>query len=356
LSERRANLTREQLIKAWDICGGSPQAIAEHLGIDVRVIYRQRRKLYEQEGILLKTVIPHGAGIHNTYGWQAEPSTFQEAMDFTITDGCMIVASDAHYWPLRSPFPLQSPLAHRALLKLLKQLKPKLVALNGDFFDGSRASRFDAMGWQELPTIIEELDAVKQRFREIEGACGDAQRWFGPGNHDTRFDRQLATNMPEYKGVPGMRIKDHLEGWPMAYVAVVNRHVDVPVLVMHNFRGGIHGPWTSVQNAGPGCTIILGHNHSQKNYPLTGFFRTAYGVDAGCIADVDHPAFSWAMARPRNWRSGFCVLTFDRMGRHLPPEFCEVQRFKNHRRAVFRGAVILEDDQRGPDGAAPPIT
>jgi hypothetical protein len=323
----------EEIIAAWKR-SHSPAAVARQLGLSARALYFRRARL-AQKGITLPTVVAGGPGAAaSIYGWQAEPTAFPETQDFTITSGCVFIGSDPHYWPG------EPSLAHRAYCLLAKRLKPKLMCMNGDAFDGAGISRHEPLGWVKLPSVIEELDIVKQRLGEIERAAPNAQRFFSPGNHDTRFDRRLATEIPEMAGVPGMRMQDHIK-WPMAYVAVINRQSPVPVLVMHNYRGGVHATWNNAIHAG--CTIVTGHLHAQDRKAHTTYFKTAYGVDAGTMADVNHPAFSYTMGRPKNWRSGFCVMTFDEQGRHLPPELVEIQRFNDGQRAVFRGEVILED-------------
>ena len=69
------------------------------------------------------------------------------------------------------------------------------------------------MGWQKLPTVIEELDCVKQRLDEIKRASGPrCKTLMTVGNHDSRFDRRLATEVAQFEDVPGMRLSDHLRG------------------------------------------------------------------------------------------------------------------------------------------------
>jgi hypothetical protein len=68
-----------------------------------------------------------------------------------------------------------------------------------------------------------------------------------------------------------------------------------------------------------GRTIVTGHLHSAKVYPLSDYNGTRYGVDTGCIADTEHKAFtSYTEDSPKNWRSGFSVLTFDGGGLLYP--------------------------------------
>lgn len=330
----------DEFIAAWRQGGASPSGVARLLGVDLTSVYRRRASL-AKKGLMLSTVVgglPNGS---EKYGWQAESAPYRQRVDFTVKDGCAVFFGDCHWWPGKMS------LANQALLILLKRLKPKLVCANGDVFDGAGISRHEPLGWVKLPKVIEELDIVKQRLWEIQKAVpvrrlDKPTEWYlSPGNHCTRFDRRLATEVSEFEGVPGMRIEDHLKGWKMAYVGVINKDADVPVLVMHNFKGGIHATWNNAIHAG--ATIVTGHLHTQARTAHSDYFKTKYGIDHGMLADPKHAAFSYTMGRPTNWRSGFAVIEFDEKGRHLPPSLCEVQAFEGYQRAVYHGEVICEE-------------
>lgn len=302
--------------------------------MDKSSILRRRARLAKRGLVLTTHPLDHPNGTKR-YGWQTESTPYRQRIDYTVKDGCAVFFGDCHWWPG------EMSLANKALLILLKRLKPKLVCANGDVFDGAGISRHEPLGWVKLPKVIEELDVVKQRLWEIQKAAGiKADCYLSPGNHCTRFDRRLATEISEFEGVPGMRIEDHLKGWNMAYVGVINKSADVPVLVMHNFKGGVHAPWNNAIHAG--ATIVTGHLHSQDRKAHSDYFHTKYGLDHGMLADPKHAAFSYTMGRPTNWRSGFAVIDFDKKGRHLPPSFCEVQYYDGYARAVYHGEVICE--------------
>lgn len=284
-----------------------------------------------KRGMYLSSVPSTGSGPKNTE-WQ-RAFAYRARLNETIKDGYLIVFSDAHWWPGTVP------VAHEALLKICKALRPKLIIGNGDLFDGARVSRHEPMGWQQLPTVVQELDCVKQRLYEIKRAAPAAKTLRTIGNHDSRFDRRLATEISEFEDVPGMRLSDHLKDWPDSYTIMINEDID-PVFVLHNIKGGIHAPFNNAKAAG--CTVITGHLHSQKSQPVTTIMQDMEGIDAGMLADRDHPAFAYAMDRPRDWRSGFVVVKFDKQGRRYPCEFVRVQWLKRSARAIWRGEVIVE--------------
>ncbi len=80
--------------------------------------------------------------------------------------------------------------------------------------------------------------------------------------------------------------------------------------------------------------MISGHLHSAKVTPYTDYNGTRYGVDTGCLADPDARAFlDYSEDNAKNWRSGFCVLTF-KDGQLLQPELVMVW---NKNTVQFRG-------------------
>jgi len=311
----------------------SPVLVGRELGMSERSVYARRRAI-EARGKPLSSTDYSVRDAATASGQWANASAWMARREYEVRDGCVIVFSDAHYWPSLVT------LAHEALLRLAKDLKPAAILANGDVFDGSRVSRHDPMGWQKLPTVIEELDAVKARLGEIQRAAPKARLFKTVGNHDSRFDRRLASEVADFDGVAGFRLQDHIKDWPMSYSVMLNHALGEPVMVRHAMRGGIHAVWNNTLHSG--VSIVTGHLHAQLCRPFTDYRGTRYGVDCGTLADIDGPQFTYTMDGPVNWRSGFAVLTFDDRGRLMPPELCEVQRFANEQRAVFRGQTVAE--------------
>ena len=322
-------------VEAWKRAGSSPSAVAKLTGLTIGGVYR-RRNFIAMKGVILPTVSGspnrHGRNGLGQAGWQQAPNEYKPRIDETVRDGVVMVASDCHYWPGIIT------LAHKAFVALARELQPKMIVLNGDIFDGARISRHDPMGWQKLPTVLEELEACKARLAEIERAAPKAKKRRTVGNHDSRFDRRLATETSDFDGVPGFSLRDHLKTWGESYSVMLNEELGHPVMIRHAMRGGIHAVWNNTLHAG--VSIVTGHLHAQLCRPFTDYRGTRYGVDCGTLADIDGPQFSYTMDGPVNWRSGFAVLTFDKAGRLLPPELCEVQRFGKEQRAIFRGQVV----------------
>jgi hypothetical protein len=242
-----------------------------------------------------------------------------------LRDGVVLVASDFHYWPG------EPSTAHRALVKFCKKLKPSIVVANGDVFDGCSISRHPPIGWNRLPSVKEELEVCKERLGEIAKAAPKARFFWPLGNHDARYEVRLAQVAPEFKDVHGISLADHIVGWTPCWAV----HINDNTVIKHRYKGGSHAPYNNT--VASGRSIITGHLHSQKVTPYTDYSGTRYGVDTGCLADPSHDAFTdYTEDNPKDWRSGFCVLTY-RAGRLLMPELVSVWN-ANH--VQFRGEII----------------
>lgn len=242
-----------------------------------------------------------------------------------LQNGTVIVFSDAHYWPG------EPSAAHRALVKLCKRLKPNIVVCNGDAIDGASISRHPPIGWESCPSVKEELEICQERLGEIAKAAFKAKKVWLLGNHDARFETRLAQVAPEFKDVHGIHLKDHFPDWTCGWSLFVGDQL----VIKHRFKGGIHAAHNNAVWAGR--SIVTGHLHSAKVTPFTDYNGTRYGVDTGCLADTYHDAFQGYLEdNPRNWRSGFCVLTF-KDGELLMPELVLVTKPDQ---VQFRGELI----------------
>ena len=86
----------------------------------------------------------------------AEPDLHLE-----INDGIMLVGSDGHFWPGAAPT------AHKAFVRFIRDLKPKIIIFNGDAFDGGSISRHPPIGWHTVPDVVDELRACQERMGEM---------------------------------------------------------------------------------------------------------------------------------------------------------------------------------------------
>ena len=297
-----ATITDREFANAWREAGGEATAVAKMLGMSVRGIYRKRNAVEAAIGVQLPSA-GNGNGYHRGDAG-VEPNDYLQKLTIDGITGTVIVSSDHHYWPNQPP-----SLAHRALVEVTKELKPKVSILNGDVFDGARLSRFPRNGWEYQPKVRDELEEAKERVAEIRHAYRGAQTFRTIGNHCIRFDRYLATNAGEMEQVAGARLADHLNAWKECVSIFINGHT----MIKHRFHGGIHAAYNNTLRAG--TNIVTGHTHHLEVRPWADYRGRRYGVQTGAIADIDGPQFSYTENNPTPWCSGFAVLTFDKSGR-----------------------------------------
>lgn len=325
--------TDEEFIEAWKRCGGQAQEVRRIIGLrDVRGVYDRRNKIEARYGIKLPSSTA-GNGFHRPDAGE-EPGPINDYLQRLTLDGfagSIIISSDHHYWPNQAP-----SLAHRALLEVTKEVRPKVQILNGDVFDGARLSRFPRNGWEYQPRVKDELDEAKERTSEIRHAYRGARAIRTVGNHCIRFDRYLAMHASEMEQVIGARLKDHLPAWEECLSVFVNGHT----MIKHRFHGGIHAAYNNTLRAG--TNIVTGHTHHLEVKPWGDYRGRRYGVQTGAIADVGGPQFSYTEDNPTPWCSGFAVLTFTAEGTLLYPELCEVRDGT----AWFRGQKVVSDRKK----------
>ena len=280
-----------------------------------RAVFARRKRIEQKLG---RTLLAPGA--------RASKTAHPQRISLDIENGVMLVGSDPHYWP-GSPSP-----AHRAFVRFCKELKPKIVVMNGDVLDGATVSRHPPLNWEERPSLINEIEASKERLAEIEAVIPrTAKMAWCLGNHDARFEMKLAATVPEYAKIHGFHLKDHFgPRWIPGWAVWVNNSV----VVKHRWKGGVHGVYNNV--VGAGLTMVTGHDHALRASPYTDYTGTRWGVSTGCLAEPDGPQFDYNEDNPRNHRAGFAVFTFVN-GRLLPPELVHVSSAHT---VDFRGEVI----------------
>lgn len=315
-------ISEAEFINTWERLG-SPELVARETGLSIRRVYYRRNKLADR-GIRLETRAHNAKPEWAQVGW-----TYPREARLEIPDGVVVVSSDHHYWPG------EPSVAHKAIIQVIKEVKPRLKILNGDIFDGGSIGRHPPFGWSTRPKVIDELHACEERVGEIEQALPNGcQRHWNLGNHCIRFERNLATAVPDFEGLPGMRLSDHFPGWEFAWSTPINWNGPHPVMVKHRHAGGVHAGYNNAMKGG--CTMVTGHTHRLEAKPWGNYRCTRfYGIQSGTLADLHGPQFEYHENGPTDACAGFVVLTFVN-GDLLPPELCEVRDGK----AWFRGQQV----------------
>jgi hypothetical protein len=293
-----------------------PARTAKRINCAERAVFARRDRLERRLGRSIRP--PDNSA-------RAPTSLHPQRVELSVKDGIVLVASDGHYWPG------EPSTAHKAFVQFCRELKPVAVIMNGDAFDGATISRHPPIGWENNPTVQQEIEVVQDRLGEIEAAAGKARKIWPLGNHDARYETRLATVAPEYARVFGVHLSDHFPLWEGCWSCWINGDV----VVKHRLKGGVHATHNNTVAAGK--TMVTGHLHSLKVTPYNDYNGTRWGIDTGCLADPDGPQFvDYSEDAPRNHRSGFIVLQF-RGGKLMWPDVVYVVD-KDH--VGFRGELI----------------
>jgi predicted phosphodiesterase len=312
----RAKVSDEEFIRLFQE-HGSPKKVADILGIAEKSVYSRRDRVMRATGISLDSFAAKQTSI-------GKATIRRNEIHFEVCGQTILVASDCHYWPG------ESTVAHKAFIKLCKQMKPAAIVLNGDVFDGARVSRHDPLYRNETPTVKQELEVCQDRLGEIEKASHNSKLFWLYGNHDTRLWRYMRINAPEVEGAFGADLFDYFPGWHCGYLMHVNNNT----VIKHRWHNGIHAIYNNVLKGGR--SIVTGHLHRLQVSAWADYNGRRYGVDTGTLAEPQGEQFAYLEGNPVPWASGFAVLTFDKDGMLLPPELVEVIG----ETAYFRGKAV----------------
>ena len=294
-----------------------PTKTALQTGLSLRNVNARRKRIEQRTGRKLRT--PSGESRSSTH-------VYPGRLETSLQDGVILIGGDAHYWPGHPST------GHRAFVKFIKKVKPKIVVVNGDVFDGAAVSRHPSVNWDQNPTVVDELETCRARMHEILQAAGPkASLFWTLGNHDARFEARLVQVAPEYAGVRGTSLKDHFSArWKPCWSLFINDEL----VVKHRYKGGAHATHNNTLSSGK--SIVTNHLHSAKVTPYSDYNGTRYGVDTGCLADLNGRQFTYGEDNPVNHRSGFAVITY-RKGRLMYPELVLVV---DDRTVQFRGELF----------------
>jgi len=298
----------------------SPKIVAEILKISERSVHSRKKRLEQVFGMTLESNDNRGRPKFTV------PEN-KVRCEYELKDGIILVGSDCHY----NPDYIST--AHKAFVYFTKQLKPNMIVLNGDLFDFAQISQHHRIGYQHHPTVQQELEEVQNRLGDIEkvrpAGC-ILHRTIG--NHDLRFDGKLSNVLPQYEGVMGMCLDDHLPHWSSSWSLVVNNNT----MIKHRWHNGIHAVYNNILKGG--MSMVTGHLHSLKVTPWTNYKGDLYGVDTGMMAAVKDDQFLYHEDSSVNWRAGFAVLTYIN-GHLMPPELVQVIN-EDEGLVFFRGQLF----------------
>lgn len=316
----RPACTDQQFVETWQKLKSATK-VARSLGVSERAVHMRRNAIENRTGIALLSDDSRSKRVAIDRG-----AVFQLGVD----TGTVLVCSDVHIWPG------ELTTTQRAFIAFCERFKKagslKAVIVNGDVFDGARISRHPSIGWESKPTVKRELEAVADWLGQVTKAAGSAMRLWPAGNHDLRYETRIANAAPEYEGVNGMHLKDHMPEWTPCWRVDINDDV----IVKHRMRGGEHADWNNVIKSGK--TTVTGHDHRLGVKAYADYRGLRWGVRCGFMGEspLDEQFVHYMEADEPNWWPGFVLLTF-KNGRLLWPEIVSKH---DDEHVEFRGEVV----------------
>jgi len=314
----------QEFIKLWKQLG-SPTLVGKKMGMNPRSTLSRRRNLEIRYGIELPTTnSQRDAKKEKPKKIDLAAHNVRRGIDINKVKK-VIVFSDAHFTD-------ETTTAFKALIKFIKKFKPEVIICNGDAFDGQVLSRFPSINYDAKPTVLEELESCRWHLGEIEKVRPAGCRLIWTlGNHDMRYESWLVNKVPEYSGVDGFSLKYHFPNWETCWSFWIGEDT----VIKHRFKGGRTAGYSNLVAAG-NTNIITGHTHVLCVSPISNYQGNFFGVQTGCLADPMSSTFEYCEDSPKDWRSGFVVLSFAE-GRMLMPELVMVC---GEDEVDFRGEII----------------
>lgn len=203
--------------------------------------------------------------------------------------------------------PYHDKKAWNLTLEVIKNIKPDVVVVIGDFADFYAISQFDKdpsrnlkLDW-EVACVNKELDRISQ-------VASNSQVVFLEGNHEDRLRRYLWKRAPELFGLLSteelFRIRDR--GWKfIPYRSFYKRE---RVTYVHDLgKAGLNALSQTLDLCGG--NVVFGHTHRagvlyRGHHGSQGHF----GLNVGWLGDFRKLDYIHRIKAERDWRLGFGIV------------------------------------------------
>jgi len=205
--------------------------------------------------------------------------------------------------------PEADALAFQAVLNFIQDQQPDHIVLGGDFLELESCSQHG--GNPNPRALVDEIQAGQHAIKRIRDAAPNAAITYLEGNHETRLNRIVVANIPEFSGALSVPALLHLADNNIEWVPY--RQLWNPTI--NGTKANLsytHGEWTSMHHAAKhlqmyGVSVRYGHTHRPQIH-TRGFAdgRVAMAIGSPCLRTL---APGWA--GPHNgWLHGFGLDEF----------------------------------------------
>jgi hypothetical protein len=199
--------------------------------------------------------------------------------------------------------PFHDKRAYELMIKVARDLKPKVIAVIGDyadFFSISSHSKDPARGMN----FVKELADAKKGIRELE-SLGASRLIFTEGNHEDRFRRYINDKAAELSGITSVPELLGLQKWEFVPYRLSTNigKLNITHDVGHVGRYSGFKSLDTVQG-----NIVTGHSH-RLSYLIEGNAKGEAHVSAqfGWLGDAKAADYMNRIKALRDWSLGFGV-------------------------------------------------
>jgi predicted phosphodiesterase len=223
----------------------------------------------------------------------------------------IVILSDLHA-------PYEDKKAFTLALKVIKDIKPEYLILNGDIIDCYSVSSHPKTPGR-FSNLKEEIQEAIQRIDELE-ACKVPNVIYIEGNHENRLERFLIQKAPELFGMVTISSLLQFDKRGMVHVNYKDFYRLGKVVYTHDLN--YTGPQISrraLQDAQH--SIVVGHAH-RLSYTVEGDVtgKAKVGTCFGWLGDSKAADYMHVLKANRNWALGFGVGYMEKTGiTHLVP-------------------------------------
>lgn len=209
--------------------------------------------------------------------------------------------------------PYEDVRAWKLMMQAMKEFKPEIIVILGDFLDCYTISDHQK-DLKQRPTLGEEIRLANIRLDELDALKAE-KKIFIAGNHEFRLDRYMSNDKIREKLLT-LEEAGVVKIYDMSHVLGLKQREWIWVPYKEHYKlGKLHithdcgkaGPMAAVDAESTFQTnSVLGHVHAQT-YVIKGNMQgsTHVGASFGWLGDINQMTYMSKSRAMRNWSSGF---------------------------------------------------
>lgn len=207
--------------------------------------------------------------------------------------------------------PFEDKRAYELMIEAGKHINPDEIVILGDYADF-----FDVTAHPKDPDtgakLIDEIDAVQDRLRQLRNLFPNAEIFYIEGNHEYRLARYVRDKCAEFFGLVSWDRLLNLSAYNIKHINYGSgqRHsvLGSKLIARHEpISGGIHCAYGTVSKAQ--ASVIFGHTHRLQESQIVSINGENFrGISCGWLGDQGNPVMGY-VKNHHQWSLGFSVCT-----------------------------------------------